>query len=196
MSLIGSTEGECETTEIFIRGSVHYITVLSDPTGVRALKVKLTNGRTFEYGKQVGDEESNLTETSFSFEDGAQLLGVFGKVSFDAKEKKEDKLVSVGFFRDDCSMTRDLYFTEDEIASMYKAAASYSTLGERYQSPQIFGMVLIVYSVLCTMLLCYCWLKNRGSLCQGKKRQAGNESMSSSMAREGEIEVNSLDMTP
>ena len=30
MGLIGSTDGECETTEIFVRGAIHEVTVYND----------------------------------------------------------------------------------------------------------------------------------------------------------------------
>ena len=52
MSLIGSLSDNCEITKIYIRGTVHIIKVYTDISGVRALYMKLTNGREYKYGKR------------------------------------------------------------------------------------------------------------------------------------------------
>ena len=80
MSLIGSLSANCETTKIYIRGTVHTLKVYTDISGVRALYMKLTNGREYKYGKK---DNLDLVVTQFNFEKGAQLLGIYGKVVFD-----------------------------------------------------------------------------------------------------------------
>ena len=82
MSFIGSKDGECETQDIFTKGSVRHIWVYSDDTGIRSLRMKLTDGETFEYGQtaaEVATEDLVLKE--FAFEQGKQLLGIHGKVA-------------------------------------------------------------------------------------------------------------------
>lgn len=105
MSFIGSKDGKCETQDIFTKGSVRHIWVYSDDTGIRSLRLKLTDGETFEYGQTAAEVATeDLVEKEFAFEQGKQLLGIHGKV---AVNKKGDKmrLVSLGFFRDECSDT-------------------------------------------------------------------------------------------
>ena len=50
------------------------------------------------------------------------MLGIYGQVKYDKNEEQADRLMSLGFFRDECSMTRNLYWsgTEDYIASVDK----------------------------------------------------------------------------
>ncbi len=57
MSFIGSKDGECETQDIFSKGSVRNIWVTSDNTGIRSLKLKLTDGEIFEYGQAEAEAE-------------------------------------------------------------------------------------------------------------------------------------------
>ena len=111
MSLIGSLSDNCAITKIYIRGTVHIIKVYTDISGVRALYMKLTNGREYKYGKK---DNLDLTVTQFDFEKGAQMLGVYGRVVFDNQEIEPDELLTLGFYRDECSMTRQLYITPEE----------------------------------------------------------------------------------
>ncbi len=115
MSFIGSRDGECETQDIFSKGSVRHISVYSDKTGIRSFKMKLTDGEIFQYG-QTADEVQNedLVLKEFSFEQGKQLLGIHGKVAVNKKQNKM-RLVSLGFFRDECSDTRTLYQSIGEV---------------------------------------------------------------------------------
>ena len=50
MSLVGNRSFNCETQEIFQYGSVRNIWVYSDETGIRSMKMKLTNGNEYDYG--------------------------------------------------------------------------------------------------------------------------------------------------
>jgi len=67
MSLIGSVSKNCEHTNIFAYGQIKIIWVFSDDSGIRALKVKLSNGDQYEYGTE---DTSILKVEEFSFEKG------------------------------------------------------------------------------------------------------------------------------
>lgn len=109
MTLIGTTSRNCEHTDIFKYGSVKDIWVYSDETGVRSMQMKLTNGNEYDYGS---DDRYELAVNKFSFEEGKQLLGMHGKVAFEPGNVSGDKLLTLGFFRDECSDSMQLFMSK------------------------------------------------------------------------------------
>mmetsp|Transcript_15233 Transcript_15233/g.20690 ORF Transcript_15233/g.20690 Transcript_15233/m.20690 type:complete len:90 (+) Transcript_15233:365-634(+) len=79
LTMIGATSRYCETTDIFKYGSVKDVWVYSDETGIRSMKMKLTNGNEYDYGS---DERDDLAIQKFNFEQGRQMMGIHGKVAY------------------------------------------------------------------------------------------------------------------
>ena len=65
--MIGTTSRDCEHTDIFKYGSVKDIWVYSDETGIRSMKMKLTNGNEYDYGT---NDLVDLAINKFNFEQG------------------------------------------------------------------------------------------------------------------------------
>jgi len=104
MKFVGTVSPKCDTTVIFKYGSVKDIVVYSDASGVRSLSMQLTNGMRFNYGATA--HSSNFRSKKFSFEQGKQLVGIHGTVS-----PQSLNLMTLGFFRAECSDTMQLYMT-------------------------------------------------------------------------------------
>ena len=67
------------------------------------MKMKLTNGSQFFYGSAY--DKQTMTMQEFHFERGRQLLGIHGKVAYERGNPRGDILLTLGFFRDECSDT-------------------------------------------------------------------------------------------
>ena len=65
MTLVGTISRSCEKTDIFKYGSVKDIWVYSDESGIRSIKMKLTNGNEYDYGS---DDIEELAVNKFNFE--------------------------------------------------------------------------------------------------------------------------------
>jgi len=162
MNLIGSLSKNCETKRIFKKGSdksISVIQVFYDDTGVRSLYMRLTNGEFYRFGNL---NVAELKEIEFGFHKGSQMLGIYGKVGFDGEK---ERLLTLGFFKDDCSAMKNLYVP----AKDRKVVGA--LLNERKNGRINIIAVIIVLSILfflaCITLIYVC-LKNRGKIC--KKR--------------------------
>ena len=103
MSLIGSTTANCDVTSVSELGQVEKIVVYSDDTGIRGLELKLTNGSANFYGSSSQAPTMEMKE--YHFEHGKQLLGIYGKIAYEPGNVRRDTLLTLGFFRDECSDT-------------------------------------------------------------------------------------------
>ena len=65
--------------------------------------MKPSNIREYSFGKS---DITGLRMMEYDFENGAQILGIFGKVAFDENEVNGDELLTIGFFKDECSATK------------------------------------------------------------------------------------------
>ena len=75
----------------------------SDDTGIRGLELKLTNGSANSYGSS--SQAATMEMKEYHFEHGKQLLGIYGKISYEPGNVRDDTLLTLGFFRDECSDT-------------------------------------------------------------------------------------------
>ena len=117
-----------------------------------------------------------MTEEKFEFKDGNQLLGIYGKVTFDPSDELPDDLVTIGFFRDECSMTRDLYYSKEQTKvawnELRQTNANAKTLEDNDFNPLIIVFVAVFISCLFVAYIC---VINRGKICKGLKRSGGEE---------------------
>ena len=99
----------------------------------------------------------------YDFEEGKQLLGIYGRVAIDKYlGDQTDKLLSLGFFRDECSATRELYRTqEDRDEDFERKKRVHGT----HTFVKVLGVILIMFMIFSTCCMCYCGLKNRGKCC-------------------------------
>lgn len=81
----------------------------SDDTGIRAMTMKLSNGNQYDYGS---DDLEVLSMEKFSFENGKQLMGLHGKVGYEPGNVNGDTLLTLGFFKDECSDSMQLYMSK------------------------------------------------------------------------------------
>ena len=116
------------------------------------------------------------------------MLGIYGQIKYDKNEEQADRLMSLGFFRDECSMTRNLYY-DGSVEDVVTAEKPDHETSVGIWDLEVFGFVIIAYCIVSTTIICYYCIKNRKKICS-RKRQPN---LNSSDVREGEIEVNSLD---
>lgn len=157
---------------------VKEIDVFTDATGVRTIKVGVVNGlanssptmTVYNFGSDL--PQGSLVKSEFH--NGRMLLGVFGYVQFDPENNYEERLLDVGFFRDDCSRERQLYFDSDfngEIAA--REWSSEKTQIEKHWLAGTVGILLIIYVIIATFLICYCGIKNRVKIIKAYKNAGG-----------------------
>ncbi len=137
--------------------------------------MKLTDGETFEYGQTAAEvENEDLVKQEFSFEQGKQLLGIHGKVAVNKKETKM-RLVSLGFFRDECSDTRTLYQSIGEVKKFMMGSTQTVTKDDG-QDGKILRILVLVLAVFALITIAYCCLKHRSKICccckRGKERDS------------------------
>ena len=162
MNFIGSLSKNCETLRIFKEGSdtsISLIQVFYDDTGVRSLYMRLTNGDLYRYGNL---NVAELKEIEFDFHKGSQMLGIYGKVGFDGKS---ERLLTLGFFKDDCSAMKNLYVPAKD-RKVVGALLNVRQNGE-INFIAVFIVLSILFVLACITLIYVC-LKNRGKIC--KKR--------------------------
>ena len=75
------------------------------------MEIKLDNEKTYKYGKVVSD--GDYDHGYFNFMNGKQLVGIHGQVIPDDTGDSFEKLMVLGFFRDECSATKELYANKD-----------------------------------------------------------------------------------
>ena len=133
------------------------------------------------------------------FEAGRVMLGIIGTVSYDPNDGSQDRLRSLGFYQNMCARTRQRYFSAEFNAKV--EAGEWG--GERHIDKEKLieaehwleeaaGVLIILYVIFSTILLCYCCIINRAKIC--KKKQAGGQAGQSDM-QGGEL-ANSADITP
>ena len=86
MNLIGSASKTCTSTRIFKeeeKNSINLLKVFYYDKGVHSLLVRLTNNELNFFGNQ---SVTGLKATEFVFDNGSQLLGIYGKIAFDDKQ--------------------------------------------------------------------------------------------------------------
>lgn len=169
MTLVGSGTGKCEIVEVFRYGHMRNIEVFFDDSGVRALKMQLTNGKKLSFGAEIQSKkfESDL----FEFQKGQQLLGIHGKVGYGASQP--ERLLTLGFFKDECSDTSQLYMTTLEQQNMMAIKGGSIAKSSNFTKINFFISMIALFVTSCIVM--YCCLKNRRSICkrqQGSRRQA------------------------
>ena len=129
-----------------------------DDTGVRSLYMRLTNGDLYRFGNL---KVAELEVMEFDFHKGSQMLGIYGKVGFDGEK---ERLLTLGFFKDDCSAMKNLY----EPVKVRKVAGAVIEKSKNGGINSIVVIVLSVFLALASITLIYVFLKFRGKIC--KKR--------------------------
>lgn len=110
MTPIGKMFGECETLGIFSLGSVRNIWVYSDETGIVSLAFELSNGSMHDYGRE---DREGLTAQKFPFSEDKQLLGLFADVEYTPGDPDSERLLTLGFFKNECSDSAQLFMTDE-----------------------------------------------------------------------------------
>ena len=118
--------------------------------------MRLSNGNKFEYGTK---DLASLESESYNFAQGKQLLGIHGKVAYEPQNVVGDTLLTLGFFRDECSATRELYRTQADREEEFERRHGTHTL------IKVVIALVIMFVIVSTCLMCYCGLKNRGKCC-------------------------------
>ena len=187
MDLIGSVSMNCDTIKVFEQGTIDKLTVYFDGLGVRALNIHLSNSRSYDFGHAPADW---LQEKSFDFSQGRQIIGVFGKVVFDPEEENSDQLLTLGFYRDECSATTELYYDEDGRRGRRGRRGRGDDDEER-----IAAIVIAALAVVLVIICVYVLLKNRGKYCKKRTndRESGTVHDSTIEGSNVELPVNDLD---
>ena len=172
MELVGSNSEKCET--LFIYAAKHElanIKVFWDDSGVRALEFYMSDLQKYSYGLKASKDRYEGHESEIiDFSDRNQLLGLFGKVEVDETGDSPDKLLTLGFFKDECSITATGHwsgFYEEEFELEKQTVA--------LESARFFFIIFIVIGTLGVIFLLYCCLKNRGTICKKKSKDTGIE---------------------
>ena len=75
-------------------------------------------------------------------------------------------MLSLGVFKDECSKTRNLYFSLETNERILEG----SGIGfDNETKKDIVGFFLVGIAITLAFFFCYCMLKHRGKLCNKKK---------------------------
>ena len=174
MSLIGSMTGNCDVASIFEFGSVKKIVVYSDDTGIRGLELNLTNDSTNSYGSSP--QAATMEAKEFHFEHGMQLLGIYGKIAYEPGNVGGDTLFTLGFFRDECSDTMQLFMskkTQHEFIAKEAEKAlgnvEKKKAGQDIDVIEMFSVAIVLIIFLTLIICCRTYFKKSKQETQSKQ---------------------------
>ncbi len=85
------------------------------------------------------------------------------------------RLVSLGFFRDECSDTMTFYKSIGEVKK-FMVANQQSVKADDGKDGKILRLLVVALAIFAVMTIMYCCLKNRSKICPCCKRGKGMDS--------------------
>ena len=97
----------------------------------------------------------------------------------DIDSTEPDNLLSLGFYRDECSATRFLYMAQTQVDQLVTRRRNGRNGRSERSAIMLIAIVVIVIGAISGL---YCCIKNRGKLCKGNKGAANQESSQNAAA--------------